>query len=100
MEAAFQTLKESSTAPVLAYPQPRERFVIDTDASNVRIGGMLSQVEDGQERVTAHFNKTLNEHERYYCVTERIARALEHIHKNLYGQELHLRTDKSAATGS
>jgi hypothetical protein len=48
VEAAFQMLKGAlCTAPLLAYPQPRERFIVDTDASNVGIGGVLSQVQDG-----------------------------------------------------
>jgi hypothetical protein len=51
---AFQSLKEAlSTASILAYLQPREvlRFI---DMSNVRIGGMLSQMQAGQERVIAY----------------------------------------------
>jgi hypothetical protein len=36
VEVAFQTIKEAiCTAPTLAYPQPREKFIIHTDASNV-----------------------------------------------------------------
>jgi hypothetical protein len=43
--ATFQTLKGARcTAPILAYPQPRDRFATDIDASNVGIGGVLSQV--------------------------------------------------------
>jgi hypothetical protein len=52
VEAAFQTLKEVlCTATILAYLQPRERFVTDTDTSNVGIGGVVSQVQHGQEQV-------------------------------------------------
>jgi hypothetical protein len=36
-------------APILAYPQQGEMFIIDTDASNVGIGGVLFQVQDGWE---------------------------------------------------
>jgi hypothetical protein len=94
VEAAFQTLKGAlCTAPILAYLQPGERFV-DTDASNFQIGGVLSQMQDGQERVTAYYSKTLNKAERNYCVTRRellaIVRTLEHFHKYLYGQQFHL----------
>jgi hypothetical protein len=47
VEVAFQTLKEAlCTAHILAYPQPREKFIIDTDASNIGIVGVLSQVRD------------------------------------------------------
>jgi hypothetical protein len=64
--------------------------------------GVLSQVQDGHERVIAYYNKTLNKAERNYCVTRRellaIVRTLEHFHKYLYGQKFHLRTDHSALT--
>jgi hypothetical protein len=40
VEAAFQTLKE---ALCTAYLQPREKFVVDTDASNIGIVGVLSK---------------------------------------------------------
>jgi hypothetical protein len=50
VETAFQTLKGALCAsPILAYPQPGERFIVDTDASNIGIGGVLSQVQDGKE---------------------------------------------------
>jgi hypothetical protein len=61
VEAAFQILKKVlCTAPILPYPQPRERFVVDIDTSNVRIGGVLSQVQDGQDLVIAYYSKTMN----------------------------------------
>jgi hypothetical protein len=73
-----------------------------TDASNNRIGGVLSQIQDKQEQVIAYYSKTLNKAERNYCVTRRellaIVKTLEHFHKYLYGQEFHLRTDHSALT--
>jgi hypothetical protein len=45
--------------------QPGQRFIVDTDASDVGIGGVLSQVQDGQERVIAHYSKTLSCGENY-----------------------------------
>jgi hypothetical protein len=103
VETAFQTLKGAlCTAPILAYPQPGERFIVDTDASNFGIGGVLSQMQDAQERVIAYYSKTLNKAERNYCVTRRelltIVRTLEHFHKYLYRQPFQLRTDHSALT--
>jgi hypothetical protein len=57
---------------------------VDTDGSNFEVGG-VSQVEDGQECVTAYYSKTLNKAERKYCVTRRdllaLLRTLEHLHK-------------------
>ncbi|KAJ4442420.1 hypothetical protein ANN_04006 [Periplaneta americana] len=50
----FQSLKEAlCTAPVLGYPIPGRKFTLDTDASNVGIGGVPSQEQDGQERRTS-----------------------------------------------
>jgi hypothetical protein len=61
VETAFQTLKGALyAAPFLAYPKPGERFIVDTDASNFAIRGVLSQMQDGQERVIAYYSKTLN----------------------------------------
>jgi hypothetical protein len=43
VETTFQTLKEAlCTAPILAYLQPRERFVTDIDTSNIGTEGVLS----------------------------------------------------------
>jgi hypothetical protein len=44
-KAAFPSLKEAlCKTPTLAYPQPGEKFIVDTDASNVGVTGVLSQV--------------------------------------------------------
>jgi hypothetical protein len=90
------------TAPILAYPQPRERFIVDTDVSNVGIWGEFSQAQDGWEWVIAYYNKTLNKAERNYSVTWQellaIVRTAEHFHTYLYKQEFHLRTDHAALT--
>ena len=56
-------------APVLGYLQPGEKFIIDTDASNIGIGGVISQVQDGSERAVSYFGKTLSKAERNYCIT-------------------------------
>jgi hypothetical protein len=69
-EATFRSLKEAlCTAPVLGYPRPGEKFIVDTDESNTGIGDVLSQIQDGHERVVAYFSKA--KVERNYCVTRR-----------------------------
>jgi hypothetical protein len=54
----------------------------------IRIGRVLSQVQVGQELVTAYYNRTLNKVKRNCCITrqELLATmwALEHFHKYLY----------------
>ena len=66
-QAAFPKVKTAlMEAPVLAYP-----FLLDTDASNVEIGAVLSQVVEGRERPMAYFSSTLSQPQRNYCHTER-----------------------------
>ena len=69
--SAFQQLKAAlSSAQILAYPRfdSSEPFVVDTDWSGDpgAIGGVLSQVQDGEERVIAYGARKLNPAERAY----------------------------------
>ncbi len=51
-QAALNTLKKVfCSAPVLAYPDPQEQFIVDTHASDYAVGSVLSQVQNGKERV-------------------------------------------------
>ncbi|MBJ5579749.1 hypothetical protein JGG64_23060 [Salmonella enterica subsp. enterica serovar Derby] len=100
-QEAFNKLKEAlSSAPVLAYSQPDQPFILDTDASNTGIWAVLSQVQDGQEKVIAYFSKSLSETERNSCVTRKellaVVKAVEHFHHYLYGQKFLVRTDPGA----
>ena len=100
-QTAFDTLKLAlCSAPILTFPKAGLPFIVDTDASNYGLGGVLSQVQDGQEKVVAYFSKTLSKAERNYCVTRKellaMVKTLEHFHKYLYGQEFLLRTDHAS----
>ena len=71
-ETTFQSLKGAMcTARVLGYLRPGEKFISITDASNVGITGVLSQVQDRSKWVVAKFSKTLSKAKRNYCVTHR-----------------------------
>ena len=51
-ETAFKSPKGAlCTAHILGYPRPGEKFIVDTNASNVGISGVLSQVQDGSKWV-------------------------------------------------
>jgi len=66
-QQAFDTLKEAlTTAPVWAYPLQGEPYFVDSDDSDLAIGGVLSQVQNGHERVIAYMSQGLNKHERNY----------------------------------
>ena len=47
------------SAPILAYPTREDLFILDTDASNVGMGSVLSQVQDGQEKVISYYANLL-----------------------------------------
>ena len=95
---AFEKLKQQlTTAPVLAHPDFSKPFILDTDASDLAIGSVLSQKIDGKERVVAYASRTLSKAERKYCVTRKELLALVYFVKYfrhyLYGREFIVRTD-------
>lgn len=97
---AFDTLKTAlTTSPILGFPLPGLPFTLDTDASDRAVGAVLSQNQDGKERVIAYMSKTMNRHEQSYCVTRKellaVVTALRKFHPYLYGQKVLLRTDNA-----
>ena len=104
-QTAFETMKDILiTAPVMAYPSPTATFILDTDASNVGIGAVLSQVIDGDEKVIAYGSRTLTKAERQYCVTRRELLAVvfftKYFKHYLTGRKFLLRTDHASYGGS
>ena len=100
-QLAFDELKSRLvSSPILAYPSPTSMFVIDTDASDFRIGAVLSQQQDGEERVIAYASRALSKAERHYCVTRKEMLAVVYFVKYFrpyhYGQQFLLRTDHGA----
>ncbi len=45
---------------MLAYPDPDLPYIVDTDASNLAIGAVLSQVQDGEEKVIMYGSKAFS----------------------------------------
>ncbi|XP_073410329.1 uncharacterized protein [Dendrobates tinctorius] len=59
-EKVFQALKVALTeAPVLAYAEFSLPFILHTDGSLLWLGAVLSQVQDGKERVIAYASRSL-----------------------------------------
>ena len=64
-ENAFQALKQKLVSPpVLAYPDFSKGFMLETDASAQGFGAILSQMQDGKQRVIAYASRGLRENER------------------------------------
>ena len=102
-QIAFKKLKEVLTqAPILVYPNPAKPYILDTNASDMGCGAVLSQLRDEIERVIAYFSKSFSKEEKNYCVTRRemlaIVKAVKNFHPYLYGQKVTVRTDHSSLT--
>jgi len=97
-QQAFERLKHALAETVtLAYPQSNQTFILDTDASDVAIGAILSITVDGVERPIAFFWRVMNSSQRNYCPTRRellaVIAGLQHFRHYLVGATVVLRTD-------
>lgn len=102
-QESFEKLKKALTnAPVLAYPTTKGQFILDTDASHNCMGSVLSQIQDGQEKVIAYASKKFSQSERQYCITRKELLAVHHFVHHfkhyLLGRQFIVRTDHRALT--
>ena len=68
---AFTDLRDALVwAPILAFPTEFGDYVLDTDASNFGLGGVLSQIQDNVECVIAYYSRALRPSQRKYCTTK------------------------------
>jgi transposase InsO family protein len=100
-DEAFTELKRRLiTSPVLAMPADEGEYTLDTDASNQAIGAVLSQIQNGNEKVIAYASRMLSGPERNYCVTRKELLAVVFFTKQfrpyLLGRKFVIRTDHSA----
>uniref|UniRef100_A0A803JM67 Gypsy retrotransposon integrase-like protein 1 n=1 Tax=Xenopus tropicalis TaxID=8364 RepID=A0A803JM67_XENTR len=97
-EQAFQTLKKAlCSQPVLITPDFTKKFIVQTDASDVGVGAVLSQIREGAEHPIVFLSKKLNIHERNYATVEKeclaVKWALEELRYYLLGRQFTLVTD-------
>ena len=101
-DTAFTQLKELLTrAPVLVYPSFGRDFLLETDASGVGLGAILSQKqEDGSIRPIAFASRTLFAHEKNYGISElealAVVWAVKHFRHYIYGYHCTVFTDHEA----
>jgi transposase InsO family protein len=103
---AFEGLKKAlASAPVMAYPNQEGMFILDTDASDIAAGAVLSQLqrdENGveRERPIAYASKKFDPRERNYCARRRellaIVKMVKHFDVYLRGPTFMIRTDHAS----
>ena len=101
-EEAFITLKSKLTLPpVLAYPRFDRGFILETDASGLGLGAVLShKQEDFRVHSVAYASRTLSQAEKSYGITEletlAVVWGITHFQSHLYGSTVRVVTDHSA----
>jgi hypothetical protein len=100
-EAAFVQLKSKLTsAPVLGMPENDGQYLLDTDASDVGLGAILSQIQGGEERPIAFASRTLQKAERNYETTKKellaVVYGLKQFRQYLLGRPILIRVDHAA----
>ncbi len=100
MSGIFRGITEVPHRVACPHPKPDGELILDTDASDAGIEGVLSQKKDGQERVIAFASKVLKKAEQNYCVTRRellaVVTFLKHFRPYIYGRRITVRTDHGA----
>ena len=101
-QMAFETLKvRLISAPVLVYPDFSQDFLLETDASIMGLGAVLSQVQGDQKpHPISYASRSLSMPEKNYGITEletlAVVWAVNHYHAYLYGHKVTVLTDHSA----
>lgn len=100
---AFNHLKKLMiSAPILTNPNFNEEFSLQTDASDLAVAGILTQIQEGSERVIGYFSQKLTASQQRYHATEKEALAailsIDHFRGYLEGSHFKLITDSSALT--
>ena len=97
-EHAFKEIKRVlSNEPILKLPDLNREFILQTDASNLSLGGCLLQEHDGVKHPVLYASRKLISREQNYSVGERealaIIWAMNKFHRYLYGQHFVLESD-------
>ena len=91
------------SAPVLAYPDPNKEYLLETDASKLGLGAVLSQKQpDGRYHPVAFGSRALHGVEVNYHSTKleflAMKWSIEHFQTYLLGRHFKVRTDNKPLT--
>ena len=100
VELAFQRLKQMLVlAPLMQNPDFTKTFILQTDASRVVVGAVLSQGEE-EDTPIAYFSRKVLSRERAYSTVEKeclaIVLAIKHFRAYLLGKPCIVQTDHRA----
>ena len=98
---AFTQLKTVLTEAPVIYPQFGHPFLLETDASGLGLGAVLSQKQDdGTTCPVAYASRTLQPHEHGYGISELevlgVVWAVKHFRHYIYGHPCTMYTDHKA----
>ena len=96
--ACFEKVKQAVLdGTVLSIPKPDGKFVLQTDACDVGISAVLSQINDGAEKPICFFSRKLRENEENFAIIEKeclaILVGINKFREYLYGAPFMIRTD-------
>ena len=100
-QESFQDLKNALVnPPILAYARYQDPYILYADASGEAAGMILSQVQEGKERVIAYAAKKFTDAEKKYSISELEALAcilgVQHFEPYLKGNRFKIVTDHIA----
>ena len=99
-QKSFEELKAYlTTAPIVRAPNWKLPFEVMCNPSDLAIGAVLGQREEGKPYVVYYASKTLNEAQRNYTTTEKellAVYALDKFRAYLVGSDIIIFTDHSA----
>jgi hypothetical protein len=103
LEASWRPKTKLKIEPcILGYPYAVDPFILDTNVSTFAIGAVLSQVQNGKERVLNYGSSVLTPAQCKYCTTRRELVALvtfcRQYRHYLFGRKFLVRTDQNSLT--
>ena len=83
-EKDFQNLKQCLVqAPILVFPNKTDIFILDTDVSLYGIGGILSQLQDGEDKLITYASRPLHPAQQHFCTKKRVFVAVSNLYEAL-----------------
>jgi hypothetical protein len=101
LQASFDSLKKTLTSfPVLRNPDFKKQFYLQTDASGVGLGSVLSQGEGDNEHPVAYWSRKLLPRETRYAAVEKeclaVVESIKAFKHYLIGRHFTVQTDHRA----